>query len=216
MEYSAQGNNISLKGEFYRKAIHLFSSAIPIGYLFIPKQIVLSVLIPILVLLLLVEVLKYRIEFIYKLYVKYFRLLLREHETDRDKIRINGASWLLLADVLCIILFPAYIAVEGMLLLSLSDSLSAIFGRLYGKKQYAPNRSYVGTMVFFLVGILIILLTPKYRYLSAEYYLSVTALIVTTIADSIKLPVDDNFLIPIVYSGFLYLLYLLFLPNIFV
>lgn len=216
MEYSADGNNISLKGEFYRKAIHFFSSVIPIGYLLIPRQIVLSVLIPVLILLLLVEILKYRVEFIYRFYVKYFRLLLREHETDRDKFRINGASWLLIADVLCIILFPEYIAVEGMLLLSFSDSLSAITGRLYGKKQYAPNRSYVGTLVFFLAGILIVFLTPKYHYLSAEYYLSAAALIITTIADSVKLPIDDNFLIPVVYSGVLYALYLIFLPNIFV
>ncbi len=216
MENTAKENNISLKGEFYRKTIHLFSSSIPIGYLFIPKHIVLYIIIPILILMLVVEALKYKSEFIYGLYLKHFKFLLRDHETDRGKIRVNGASWLLIADVLCIILFPIYIAVTGMLLLSLSDSISGIIGRLYGRKQFAPNRSYAGTITFFLVGIAIVFLTPKYQYNAAEYYAAIAALFVTTIADSIRLPVDDNLLIPVVFSGFLYVLYIIFLPSIFI
>ncbi len=208
-------NTLSLKGEFYRKTIHLASSSIPIGYYFIPKTIVLSIIIPLLFLMLLVEILKYKSEFIYSLYLKYFKTLLREHETDRKKIRINGATWLLLADVLCIILFPKYIAIAGMLLLSLSDSLSAIFGRLYGKRHFAPNRSVVGTVTFFVVGAVIVMLTPKYNNTPVEYYLSFSALLLTTIADSVNLPADDNFVIPLLYSGFLYVLYLIFLPSIF-
>jgi dolichol kinase len=207
---------LSLKGEFYRKTIHLSSSAIPIGYYFIEKKIVLSILVPMLVLMLLVEVIKYYNEPVYRLYIKYFNILLREHETDRNKFRISGASWLLLADVLVIIFFPKYIAISGMLLLSLADSLSAIFGRLYGKKQFAPNRSYAGSITFFVVGVIIVLSTPKYFHMPLEYYLSLIAVGFTTVADSINLPVDDNFAIPIVYSGLLYILYLIFLPSIFV
>ena len=218
MENSAkeQTNNLSLKGEFYRKTIHLFSSAIPIGYYFIPKNIVLSIVIPLLFLMLLVEAVKYKNDFIYGLYLRFFKSMLRGHETDRRKIRINGASWLLAADVLCIIIFPKYIAITGMLLLSFSDSLSGIFGRLYGKKQYAPNRSYVGTFTFFLVSVLIVFLTPKYQYLPVEYYLALFAVLLTTIVDSMNLPIDDNFAIPLVYSGLLYVLYLIFLPSIFI
>jgi len=115
MENSAkeQTNNLSLKGEFYRKTIHFFSSAIPIGYYFIPKNIVLSIIIPLLFLMLLVEAVKYKNDFIYGLYLRYFKSMLRDHEADRRKIRINGASWLLAADVLCIIIFPKYIAITG-------------------------------------------------------------------------------------------------------
>lgn len=211
-----QTNNLSLKGEFYRKTIHFFSSAIPIGYYFIPKNIVLSIIIPLLFLMLLVEAVKYKNDFIYGLYLRFFKSMLRDHETDRKKIRINGASWLIAADVLSIIIFPKYIAITGMLMLSFSDSLSGIFGRLYGKKQYAPNRSYVGTLTFFLVSVLIVFLTPKYQYLPVEYYLALFAVLLTTIVDSMNLPIDDNFAIPLVYSWLLYVLYLIFLPSIFI
>jgi dolichol kinase len=218
MENSSNENRqtLSLKGEFYRKTIHLSSSAVPIGYYFIPEKIVLWIIIPMLVFLLLVEVIKYYNESVYRLYIKYFKFLLREHETDRVKFRINGASWLLIADVLVIIFIPKYIAISGMLLLSLADSLSAIFGRLFGKKQFAPNRTYTGSVTFFVVGVIIVFSTPKYFNIPEEYYLSLIALVFTTISDSIKLPVDDNFAIPVVYSGMLYILYLIFLPAIFV
>lgn len=148
--------------------------------------------------------------------MKLFKSMLREHETDRKKIRINGASWVLAADIFCILIFPKYIAITGMLLLSFSDSLSGIFGRIFGKKMYAPNRSYAGTITFFIVSVIIALVTPKYLYVTAEYFIVLSAVIITTIADSVNLPVDDNFAIPVVYSGFVYLLYLILLPSAFI
>jgi dolichol kinase len=165
--------------------------------------------------MLLIEVVKYKSDYIYTLYMKYFKSMLREHEKDRRKIRINGASWVLAADILVILIFPKYIAITGMLLLSFSDSLSGIFGRLYGKKHYALNRSYTGTFTFFIVGVIIVFFTPKYLYSPVEYYIALSAVLATTIADSMNLPVDDNFTIPLIYSGFLYVLYLIFLPSVF-
>jgi dolichol kinase len=209
-----QYHTLSLKGEFYRKTIHIFSSSIPIGYYFLSKDIVLSVLLPLLFCMVVVEMLKYKSETVYSLYLKYFKFLLREHEFNKDKFRINGASWVLLADVVCIILFPKYIAISGMLLLSLADSSSAVIGRMYGKKQFAPNRSYAGTFAFFVTGVIIVLLSPKYVYQPMEYYLGLTAVAVTTLADSVKFPVDDNFAIPVIFSGLLYILYIIFLPSI--
>jgi dolichol kinase len=147
--------------------------------------------------------------------VKFFSVMLRNHEVERRKLRINGASWLLAADVIVIIVFPKYIAITGMLLLSLSDSFSGILGRLYGKKKYSENRSYVGTFTFFIVGLLIVIFTPKYFYNSTEYLIAAIAVFLTTIADSLNLPADDNLIIPIISSVLLYVLYILFFPGIF-
>jgi len=164
--------------------------------------------------MLLVELLKYRVEFIYNLYVKVFRFMLKDHEVDRKVIRMNGASWVLLGDVVCILLFPKLIAITGMLMLSLADSLSAVFGRLYGGKHIVPDRTIAGTLVFFVVSLIISFLTPKYFYSFKEYSLYIAMAAVTTTVDFIKLPVDDNFAIPIISSGVLYILYLLFFPGV--
>lgn len=166
--------------------------------------------------MLVVEILKYKSKSIYNLYTKFFSYMLREHEYDTKKVRINGASWVLIADVVCIAAFPKLIAVTGMLLLSFADSSSAITGRLYAKKQYAANRSYIGSITFFVVGVLIIFLTPKYFYQPKEYIIGIIAVFGTTIADALNLPSDDNLTIPVVTSVLLYVLYILFYPGIFV
>jgi dolichol kinase len=201
-------------GELQRKLIHYASAAIPIGYLFIPKGQVLIALCIILAVMLLIEFLKYKNDFLYHFYMRYFRHMLREHEYDRSKFRINGASWVIFASIFCIILFPKLVAVTGLLMLSFADSTSAILGRLYGKKQYAPNRSYVGTAVFFVIGIIIMFVSPKYFATPKEYILVFIAVIFTTVADALTIPVDDNFTIPVTCCTTMYLLYLLLYPGI--
>jgi dolichol kinase len=209
------GQPITLKGELFRKLIHYSSAVIPIGYYFLDKKTVLYILVPILFLMIVFEILKYNNKYVYSLYTKFFSYLLREHEYDKRKIRINGATWLLIAFTICIFIFPKLIAITGMLLLSLSDSTSAIIGRVYGKKQYAPNRSIIGSVTFLVVGIIIIFATPKYFYLPNEYLIGIIAVTGTTLTDSLNLPTDDNFIIPVVSSVLLYVLYIIFFPGIF-
>lgn len=193
--------------------IHYSSSAIPIGYFFIEKYIVLLILALILVSLAVIELLKYKNDFIYSLYMKFFKDMLREHEYDRSKFRINGATWVLLSAIFCILVFPKLVAIFGLLMLSFADSTSALLGRLYGKKQYAPNRSYVGTIVFFIVGVIIMFLTPKYSNLPKEYWVLGISVAATTIADALSIPVDDNFTIPVTACLVSYLLYMLLFPG---
>ncbi len=202
-----------MNGEILRKVIHYSSAAIAIGYLYIQKDIMLLILGVILALMAVFELLKYKSNFVHAIYIKYFKHMLREHEYDRSKFRLNGASWVIFASVFCIILFPKLIAITGLLMLSFADSTSALLGRLYGKKQYAPNRSYVGTAVFFIVGVIIVFLAPKYFGGVKEYAIAFIAVIVTTIADALSLPVDDNFTIPVVCCGVMYLLYILLYPG---
>ena len=203
------------RGELHRKLIHISSSSIPIGYYFLDKNLVLGIIIPLLIVLLLFELLKYRIKFLHGLYIKLFKDMLREHEYDKQIFRVNGASWVLIGDILCILIFPKLIAIGGMLLLSLADSISAIAGQLFAKKYYTKNRSYLGTTVFLVIGIIIVTLTPKYFSNSLEYFIGYAAIVITAVSDSISLPVDDNLIIPIVFCGALYVLYLLFFPFIF-
>lgn len=209
-------NNSStpFKGEIFRKMIHYASAAIPIGYLYIDKYTVLLILAGLLASLLIVELVKYKSDFIYNLYMKHFKHMLRAHEYDRTKFRINGASWVLFSCIFCIMIFPKLIAVFGLLMLSFADSTSALAGRMWGKKQFAPNRSYVGTGVFFLVGIVIMLVSPKYFGAGTEYLIAFIAVILTTIADASTLPVDDNFTIPVTACVVMYVLYLLLYPGV--
>ncbi len=214
LEYKLNNHSTPFKGEIFRKLIHYSSAAISIGYLFIERDIVLASLAALLLFMLLVELVKYKSKFIYSLYMKYFKDMLREHEYDTGKLRINGATWVILSAIFCIIVFPKNIAITGMLMLSLADSTSALLGRLYGKKHYAPNRSYVGTISFFLTGTAVMLLTPKYFGSLKEYLICFTALIATTVVDSLSPPVDDNLTIPVTCCVVLYIMYIIMYPGI--
>jgi dolichol kinase len=207
---TAVNNNTPMTGEILRKTIHFASAAISIGYYYIDRNIVLVVLGVMLFFMLGVEYVKYKSTFVYNLYMKYFKHMLREHEYNMRMVRINGASWVVISCIICIIVFPKLIAITGMLMLSLADSTAGLLGRLYGKKQYAPNRSYVGTAAFFIVGVIIVLLSPKYLYTTNEYIIGFAAVAVTTLAEAMNLPIDDNFTIPVVASATLYVLYLIF------
>lgn len=212
-EYINTNSTTPFHGEIYRKMIHYSSASISIGYLFIQKEIVLLILGILLALMFIVELVKYKSNFIYDLYIKNFKHMLREHEYDKNRFRINGASWVIFAAIFCIILFPKLIAVTGLLMLSFADSTSALAGRMFGKKQYAPNRSYVGTITFFVVGLIILMLAPKYFGTLKEYIIVLIAVIVTTVVDGLSLPVDDNFTIPVTCCTVMYLLYILLYPG---
>jgi len=204
-------NHTPLKGEILRKTIHYSSALISVIYYFIEKNIAVTILSVILVTLLLVEFIKYENDSFFHFYMKYFKHMLREHEYDKRTFRINGATWVVLSCLICIIFFPKLIAIMGMLFLSFADSSAGIVGRLFGRKQYAPNRSYVGTVTFFIAGMLVIAFTPKYFYSSTEYLLCSAAVIITTFAEAFNLHIDDNFTIPVVGSLSLYILYSIFL-----
>lgn len=203
----------SMKGELARKMIHYASSLVPAGYYFIEKSIVIIVLSFLLLAMISVEILKYKSESTYNLYVRYFAAMLRSHEYNKDSFRLNGASWVIISFLVCIIIFPKLIAITAMFILSLADSTSGLVGKLFGKRKYAPNRTYLGTIVFFLAGALVVIFTPKYYYSFNEYLIAFISLTFTTIADSLNLPLDDNFTIPVTFSVVLYLLYLQFYPG---
>jgi dolichol kinase len=208
---SAINNNTPMKGEILRKMIHYSSASISIGYYYLDKTIVLVILGILLLFMFFVEFVKYKHAGLYDLYMKYFKHMLREHEYEKGRFRINGATWVILSCIICILLFPKLIAIMGMLMLSLADSTAGILGRLFGKKQYAPNRSYLGTAVFFIMGLIVIAVTPKYTYSLNEYLIGFAAVVITTFAEAFNLHIDDNFTIPFAGSLSLYMLYMIFL-----
>jgi len=207
-------NTISLRGELYRKLIHFSSAVIPVGYYYIDKMIVLIILSSLVILSLLVEFLKYRSNIVYGYYMKIFGVMLREHEYDISRFRVTGATWVLLSCIFCIILFPKIIAISGMLMLSFADSSSALAGRIFGKKKITDNRTFIGTLVFILAGFTVIIFSPKYLWSFKEYMFYFVAVITTAIIDILKIPIDDNFTIPVSFCLIIYIFYKLFFPGL--
>ena len=190
--------NISYKNEIYRKGIHLISLSIPIVYIFISKEFVLLLLIPVTLLFVSIDILSKKSKLINNFLMKYFGSLLRPHEI-RGDLYLNGASWVLISALITVFIFPKIIAITAFTILIISDILAALIGRKYGKNKLF-DKSWEGTIAFILSALIIvfiyfILLNLPKTYLIFGFFAAIIGGFIEAISK--KINVDDDLSIPI-------------------
>jgi dolichol kinase len=140
--------------------------------------------------------------------------MLRTHEKSATKKTLNGASWILLSAIVCILAFPKVIAVTAFAILIISDSSAAIIGRRFGTRRYR-DKSLQGSIAFVISAWIVVLFTPKIGYLPGEYIAAGVAAIFGAVAEVFSFGIiDDNFAIPVSIGAVLWLSYLIFLPHL--
>lgn len=205
---------VTYGNEFIRKGIHLTSLSIPIAYYFLPRDTALAILIPVTILTLLVDVMKYFHGPTAELYYRLFGHLLRHHEREGKKKTLNGASWVLISATVCVIIFPKLIAITAFAILIISDTTAALVGRRFGTKHFR-GKTLEGSTAFVLSGFIVILFTPKVQYLPLEYFIAMVSAIIGAAAEILSFDIiDDNFAIPVSIGFSLWILYALFLPGL--
>jgi dolichol kinase len=187
---------IEYRHELARKGIHLFSLSIPTIYYFISKELALTILIPLMFAFVAIDLARYYIPSISTWFYKWFGWLLRRHETDNNQKRLNGASNVLIAVSLCVLIFPKIIAINAITVLIISDTTSALIGRRFGRHRFF-GKSLEGSTAFFVSAMLVILVAPKIHYVLAEYFIGFVAAFVGAIVEAIPIKIDDNLSIPI-------------------
>jgi dolichol kinase len=197
-----------------RKGIHMMSLSIPIAYYFLPRDVMLMIIIPLTLFFVLGDVMRTFHEPSFHLYHRIFGKMLRPHEKTRQKKTLNGASWVLISATLCIFVFPKLIAITAFAILIVSDTIAALIGRRYGTKRF-NDKSLEGSTAFVISAGIVILLTPKVAYAPVEYFIALIAAVFGAIAEVLSFDIiDDNFAIPIAIGSTLWLLYILFLPEL--
>ncbi len=181
--------------EIWRKVLHLFSSIIPLSYLFLIKdrQTIYILLFIILCISLLIEYKRNKVGSIFRIiFLKHLNLILRRSEI---KGGLTGATWMILSFTLTVFLFDMHVAVPALLFLSIGDSVAALFGIKYPIGRIW-NKSFSGTLMGTLSCIIIVLsinqtLSPIIIILGA-----ISAMVI----EILPLKINDNFSIPI-FSG---------------
>lgn len=140
------------------------------------------------------------------IYLKYLSPILRSHEVDNKTVLFTGGTYIVVAYLICVIIFPKPIAITSMFIVIFSDTAAAIFGKVYGK-HFINSKTIEGSLAFFFTGVVLILITPKMTSNINEYYVGIFAMIVTTFFELIPNKIDDNISIPI-FFGLIYLLLL--------
>jgi len=201
--------NINIKNELLRKLIHISYSLSAFVYLFLGFKIT-SILLGIAsVLMILLDILRIYSVPVQKIYLKIFGKILREHEVNNSKSLFTGGTYIVISTFFIVLIFPMPVAVCAIFIITYSDSAAALIGRLFGRIKIF-NKTLEGSIFFFLVGLAIILLTPKVTTDSFEKQICVFSLIITTILEVFPIKIDDNIYLPFVFSLIYYFLLKLF------
>lgn len=204
---------IRFKDEILRKMIHLCSLSIPIVYYFIPQKTALIILGILTAIALVLDVGRYIFPAIGTIFYKIFGFLLRPHEVDHKKRTLNGATYVLMSGFICVLIFPKVIVVTAFAILIISDTVAALIGRRFGKRKFL-FKSFEGTLAFFISGIAVVFLSPKIEYRLEEYMIGIIAAAIGAIVENISYGLaDDNLVIPLSIGFAMWLMYVLFLPD---
>lgn len=205
--------NIDYRAEILRKGIHLSSLSIPIIYYFIPRTLAIQLLLPVTLAFLFIDLLRYYNSAVASLFYKVFRFMLRKHEQDEKTKRLNGATNVLIAASLCVIVFPKLIVLTAFPILIVSDSMAALIGRRFGKRKFL-KKSVEGSTAFFIFALLVVAFSPKVYQSFGEYFIGIVAALVGTVVEAASWNIDDNLTIPISIGIIMWGLYSLLYPSL--
>jgi dolichol kinase len=204
---------IDYKSEFIRKSIHLCSLSIPTVYYFISRELALEILVPLFLAFLAVDLARFYHPSVQDWFYRWFRWLLRKHETDHATKRLTGATNILFAAIVCVLVFPKIITVNAFAILIISDITSALFGRRFGRRRFL-QKSLEGAMAFFVSAAVVVFIAPKIERIPAEYAIGLAAAAVGAIVEAGSTTIDDNISVPISIGLVAWALYALLLPGV--
>jgi len=204
---------IHYRDELIRKLIHLISLSIPIIYYFIPTSTAAIILGILTAVALFMDLGRYFFPEFGKIFYKFFGFLLRKHEIDHEKKNLNGATYVLLAAFLGVLIFPKVIFITAFSILIISDTSAALIGRKFGKIKFL-RKSFEGTLAFFISASIVIFFTPKIGYDGTEYIIGLIAAFIGAFVENLSFGIaDDNISIPFSVGFIMWGLYSLWLPE---
>ncbi len=175
--------------ELRRKAVHLATLIIPIGYSLTSDTAVLSFLVPFFLLYLTVDLLRHVHPGLASLFRKYFfGRVLRE----KEEPTLMGSTYFLFSSILTILLFTKPIAIASLLILILSDTAAALVGKGFGRVPLF-GKTLEGSLAFFGTSLLIVWLYPGLDRLSGS-----VAALGASVIEALPIPLDDNLTIPLI------------------
>ncbi len=205
---------IHYRDEVVRKLIHLCSLSIPIIYYFISKNDAIIILGIVAAFAITIDLSRYFFKSLAKVFYDIFGFLLREHEVDHKKRNLNGATYVFISALICVVIFPKVFFITAFSILIISDTVAALIGRKFGKHKFLA-KSFEGTLSFFISASIVVFFTPKIDGNMTEYLIGIFAAFVGAIVENISFGfADDNLSIPLSVGLTMWALYLIFLPGL--
>jgi len=186
-----QSKDLPLKGEILRKATHIFAIVIPGGYYFLglTRGEFLSIMIPIAILMIVIDVSRLRDWKLWHLVKKVIAPMVRSTETSGD---FTGATYILATVCLTAALFTKPVAVAALAFIIVGDPASALIGRRYGKHRFR-NKSLEGSTAFLVPALVVGIFAPE-----LPISVGILGAVVATVTEAVSFTVDDNTTVPLI------------------
>lgn len=159
------------------------------------------------------DVLRFRFPQLNELSLRLFGNIMRREELHR----MSGNTFYVIGLILVVLFFPKTITLLSVLFLALGDPIAAIVGTLWGRhKIFGGRKSVEGALANWCVcAAVTFVFGLNYLRLPWEqaFILSMVGGTASVIAESLPLPIDDNFSIPVISAGVLAIAFY-FLPFV--
>tara|TARA_Y100000310_G_scaffold313860_1_gene362685 strand:+ start:5556 stop:6122 length:567 start_codon:yes stop_codon:yes gene_type:complete len=116
-----------------------------------------------------------------------------EREEFRKTVPGKGPIFFMIGSIIVLYFFPLKIALASMVMLTIGDAMSHIFGKLLSKRTYKHLKSVEGTIAGILFSFLGALLF-------VDVVLALVGSLITMGLEGVKFKIEDNLYIPIVAS----------------
>jgi dolichol kinase len=192
-----------MRSEWQRKMIHMCSISIPIMYIWLTRETMLWIFVPLTVVAFVMEVLRTRVPAVEGFIRKYFGAMLRPHERAGGKAKISGATYVILSASLCALIFPKVVMIAGFAVLIVSDTASALFGRRFGRHRFL-EKSVEGSSAFVVTAIMVVLgVAAIYGAPVSFILIGIVASFIAAVAEAMSygVNIDDNLTIPLAFGA---------------
>jgi dolichol kinase len=194
-----------MRRELGRKAIHLATIAVPLAAWWLPRPVTILVLVLAVLLAGLIEVARFRLRWVRYLFLSRTRSMLRSHE----RAKFAGATYLAIAYLLAVVLFPKPVAVAAMLYSGAGDAVAALVGKRWGRHRTDWGKSWEGAAAGLVANVAAGLAIPGLPLAAVA-----CGAIVAAALEFSPVPVDDNLLVTLGGGAAAWLGWLLVAPTI--
>jgi len=109
----------------------------------------------------------------------------------RHKFPGKGPIFFMMGSIIVLLFFPLHIALAAMVILSVGDALSHIFGKLLSKRKYKYLKSVEGTAVAIVASFFGVLIF-------VNIFAALAGVSLSLLFEDLKLGIEDNLFLPIV------------------
>jgi len=128
-----------------------------------------------------------------KLFLMLFGQLLRRRELNT----LTGGSYLLLASVVAVFLFPDRgVFIAAISYLVIGDTVAALFGLRFGRARLF-RKTVAGTSACLVSCLIVAYIVCKLPNINLPFYIGVIGALIATIVEALPVEVNDNVVIPI-------------------